>query len=198
VSRFLVCDAATGRPIQVSNCDSSEDAISAFDGGVLAVELNDGQDDSTHYFSIANLVLTAFPERPSPAHRFDYAAERWTDPRSLDELKAAKWAEIKAAREVANSGPKVTSFGTFDATPEDRANIAAVVAIGQTAAKHGYPSGVNFTLADNTRVAFTLDQFENAAMQVGAQVQANFDKADTLRKQIDAATTAAELDLIVW
>ena len=129
---------------------------------------------------------------------WDAGTKRWLATPTLAALQLAARERIKAAREAAVNAPKATSFGTFDADPESRANIAAVVAMAQTADKLGMPSGVSFTLADNTRPEFTLAQIESAALQVGAQVQACYDHADALFQQIDAAADAAALDAIVW
>ena len=40
--------------------------------------------------------------RPSKHHQFDHATKQWEDPRTLDDLKAAKNAAINAARLRAN------------------------------------------------------------------------------------------------
>jgi Domain of unknown function (DUF4376) len=129
---------------------------------------------------------------------WDEATRRWVAVPTLAALKLAARDRIKAAREAAISAPKLTSFGTFDATLEARSNIAAVVAMAQTAEKLGLPSSVSFTLADNTRPEFTLAQIESAALQVGAQVQAAYDHADELFQQIEAAADAAALASINW
>lgn len=198
---WTLYDAATGmiRPGALT-CSDAQIAANvpegyaalegAFDPLSQAVDLNTGQ------------VVDYQPPAPADDElrtwAWDAETKRWAAQPTLAALKDAKLAEIKAAREAAIDAPKATSFGTFDATPEARANIAAVVAIAQTAAKHGYPSNVFFTLADNSRIEFTLDQIESAALQVGAQVQAAFDKQATLYAQIDAAETVEDLQAIHW
>lgn len=129
---------------------------------------------------------------------WDEATRRWAAVPTLAALKLAARERIKAARDAAISEPKTTTYGTFDATLEARSNIAAVVAMAQTADKLGLPSTVSFTLADNTRPEFTLLQIETAALQVGAQVQACYDHADELFAQIEAAESAEELAPITW
>lgn len=129
---------------------------------------------------------------------WDAQIKRWVATPTLAALKLAARERIKAAREAAISEPKTTTYGTFDATLEARANIAAVVAMAQTADKLGLPSNVSFTLTDNSRPEFTLLQIETAALQVGAQVQACYDHADELFQQIEAAADQAELDAITW
>mgnify|MGYP000079443864 FL=1 len=36
------------------------------------------------------------PAQPSPHFIFDYEIKQWVDPRTLDEIKSQKWAEIKS------------------------------------------------------------------------------------------------------
>lgn len=138
------------------------------------------------------------PDDALRAWAWDDATRRWVATPTLAALKLAARERIRAAREAAISEPKATDYGTFDATLEARSNIAAVVAMAQTAAKLGLPSNVSFTLADNTRPEFTLLQIETAALQVGAQVQTCYDHADELLQQIEAAADAAALASITW
>lgn len=200
MSRFLVYRTDTGQSIQVSVCDSSADALSAFpDGaGLGAVQIGDDEDDSTHYFDVQAGELLPIPPQPGNTFVFDPVAGGWQDPRTLEQHKADKIKEIKAARDAANDAPKATSYGTFDADPEARSNITSVAAMAQTAAKYGSTAPIKFTLANGVRASFTLAEFEVAALQVGGQVQANFDKADQLLQQIDEATTIEAVEAVVW
>ncbi len=44
------------------------------------------------------------PAQPSPYHIFNYDIKQWIDPRTLDEIKAQKWAEIKVMRDQLEFG----------------------------------------------------------------------------------------------
>jgi hypothetical protein len=122
----------------------------------------------------------------------------WRDDRTLAEARAQAWAKIKAARQAAIESPKVTSQGTFDADIAAQDNLSKVIAMLRVAIARGYPDAARFTLANNERKTFTLAQLETAALEIGAQVQADFDTGDELRKQIDATTNTADLGGMRW
>ena len=195
-------DAATGAiaPARVT-CPAGPNLAGNTPAGHVAIE---GRFD--HLSQRVNLETGQVEDYQPPAPAddelrtwaWDEATRRWAAVPTLAALKFAARERIKAAREAAISEPKTTTYGTFDATLEARSNIAAVVAMAQTAAKLGLPSNVSFTLADNSRPEFTLLQIETAALQVGAQVQACYDHADELLQQIEAAADAAALASITW
>ena len=54
---------------------------------------------STDYFDSATSTFVSIGESPSQHHTFDYTTKHWIDPRSLDEIKAQKWDEIKSQRD---------------------------------------------------------------------------------------------------
>lgn len=121
------------------------------------------------------------------------------DRRPLQDLKAAKNAEINAARLAANQ----TSF-TFqgkaiacDALSRgDIEGVNGLVAL-TGALPPGFPGG--WKAADNSVVAIpnvqVWAQFYGAMV---AQGTANFNKSQALKAQLDLAQTAAEVEAISW
>lgn len=135
--------------------------------------------------------------RPSPQH-YPHLIDGvvvWQDSRMLAEVKAAKWAQIKAARKAAIDAPLVTPYGTFDSNQESRAAISECAA----QARAGGPTwSIYFTRADNTQVLLTAEEMVNVWMASGAKTQAARDAAVPLRMAISAATTAATVEAITW
>lgn len=203
MTRYVVAGQDTGEIVSIINCDEAQAEAAAAAGGVVVVESADAT-PKTHYVSGGAAVGYTPEQAAAKASRPTYDAEwsnvamTWVDQRTIDRAKIDKRAEIKKARDAANDAPKATTYGTFDAFPEARANITSVAAMAQTAAKYGSTAPIKFTLANNQRASFTLAEFESAALQVGAQVQANFDKADLLLQQIDEATTIEAVEAVVW
>ena len=139
-------------------------------------------------------------DRPSRAHRPHLidGAVVWQDDRILADVKAAKWEAIKAARTAAIDAHLVTPYGTFDAGPEDRANITDAVLLVQTMASLGTPTTVTFTTATNTVVTLTTAQMVNVGLLLGAKVQGAYATARALRATIEAAETVAGVDDVTW
>lgn len=138
------------------------------------------------------------PAQPSPHHVWDWQTKTWADPRTLDDLKATKWAEIKLARDAAERVPLVTQLGTFDADPKGRTNLTDTILLLQSLAAIGQPAEIDFTLADNTVVSLSLQQMVMVGIALGNQVQGAYNTGRQLRGLIDAATSAGQLDAIAW
>lgn len=155
-------------------------------------------DIDTHYHDLTTGQPVLMPTRPSLDHQFDYASKTWIDPRTLQDFKDAKWALIKAARDAAMYAPLVTPYGTFDGTAEAQLNIGQTVLLANNMAALGITDPIRYTLADNTRPSFTAAQIVEVGFAMAARVQAARNAADLLREQINAATTAAQLNLIHW
>lgn len=153
-----------------------------------------------------NLIVTNPGERivgwPAQGHQTAYFADgtlSLMDVRTLAEAKAAKNAEINAARLAANRasftfGGKAIACDELSAL--DIASMNGIVAlIG--AMPPGWPGA--WKAMDNTYVSIpdraTWIVFYGAMVQAG---QSNFSHAQTLKAALAAATTNAEIDSITW
>lgn len=152
-------------------------------------------DIATHYHDLATNTPVAMPERPSEHHQFDYATKQWQDPRSLQDLRTAQWAQIKSDRAAAIAAPLATPYGIFDADAAARTSITDAVLMLQTIGPTG---SIDFTLADNSTTTLTTAQMVEVGLLLGAQVQAAHAQARILRSQIEAATTPAQITAITW
>jgi len=137
-------------------------------------------------------------DQPTPRHIFNYELRQWIDPRTIDQAKDAQWATIKAAREAAITSPLVTPYGTFDATANAQRSITDAVLMLPILEAMGAPQTIEFTLHDNSTATLTTAQMVQIGLALGAQTQAAHAKARLLRAQIEAATTAAEVEGVVW
>jgi hypothetical protein len=119
----------------------------------------------------------------------------WINPKSLDDRKLDHWAAIKKARDAALAAPIVTAFGTFDADTDSQAKVTGAILMLQLA-----PPGttLSWTLHDNTTVSVAGSQMAEVGLLMGAQVQTAYTTSQSLRAQIDAATTVDQLASIVW
>jgi hypothetical protein len=151
--------------------------------------------DSVYWDGSAMMKMS---EQPSVNHQFDYITRQWTDPRTLVELKTAKWVAIKQSREAALAEPLSTPYGVFDAGPSASASIIKSVLLANTLASLSLPVSIDFTLANNTVIALDAQSMVQVGLALAAREQAIRATATALRTMIDATTTAAALDLITW
>lgn len=141
-------------------------------------------------------------DEPLPAGEWHVAAGELVpgrlDLRTLEQRKAERLEELRAARDAAQVRPLVTPFGTFDAGPRARQDIADRVAAQNALARRGLPSTRPFTLADNSVVDLTAEQMETVGLLLADQYDQPHVIWRELRAAVDAATTAEEIDAIAW
>jgi hypothetical protein len=201
----VVYDPASGEIRRSVTCPADIVALQAADGEAV---LQGRADDSTHYVADGALVAYTSEERARKAARpagpcaWSNATRAWIDLRTLEQRRAERWAQIKAARDAAETAPLVTPYGTFQCDfPVSQTRIANAAQMMQTEAaalQPGLTPTIDFTLADNTVVTLTAGQMVEVALRMGAQIQAAHATGRALRAQLDAATTAEAVDSVHW
>lgn len=138
------------------------------------------------------------PERPGPHHVWDWGAKAWADPRTLQDLKDAKWAAMKRCRDTLEA----TSFPylgkAIDSDMLSVLRINTVVKAAEYAQSQGAPFATEWRCADNTLLALDGPALQMMPVALAAHSQALHSHANTLRAQIEAATTPADLAEVVW
>ena len=162
------------------------DALNNYSGGV----------GGALYFNGREIVDAG--DRPSQNHRFNYSTKQWEDPRTLEDLQALKWAEIKQARTQAEFGPFIYNGMEFDGDLDAQRRLASYISVSKSAIASGVPFQAEFILADDSVVTLTAQDFVGIEMAKVQQVAAAFAHAVQLRAQIDAATTKEEVEAVVW
>lgn len=194
---FAIYEISGGRITSVANCNLQEQIAHMVDKGrTSAVECASDTDGAIHLIEGGKRI--EFAPKPSPFHQFDYTLKQWIDPRTLQDLKDAKWTAIKQARAAAIDSPLVTPYGTFDSNVAARTSITDAVLMLQTLEGLGQPTTIDFTLANNSTVTLTTAQMVQVALLLGAQVQVSHARSRALRLQIEAATTPEGVAAIVW
>ena len=160
------------------------------DSEELCLIVEDGQDCEFHY--VDNGALVEKPEQPSPEHTFDYAIKQWMY--DLTRHRDEKWQEIKLARDAEEFSTFEWNAHAFDCDEVSQRRIQGAV---QLAALDD-TTVMDWTLADNSVQTFNATELQQIGQALAAHVNACHVKARGLRAQIDAATTKAELDAIIW
>jgi hypothetical protein len=163
---------------------------------------------SPDYYTSAEEMILTHPEwidsavvKPYPDSIWMPIEQTWWQPPSLPlaDVKAARKEYVNAARLTANR----TSF-TYE-TKEIAVDVLSRSDIdganGYILANNSFPAGWpgGWKCMDNTYVPITAiatwNLFYAAMVNQGT---ANFTKSQTLKAAIDAATTIAEVEVIVW
>jgi len=191
---YTIYNFADGRIVRSVTC-REEDIGLQFDAATQGA-LAGRYDDDCNY--IENGSVVAMPPRPSDVHAFDYATKQWVDPRTLDQIKLEQWTAIKVARAVELTTPLTTPFGPFDATDAGQKSITDAVLLLQTMEQLGTPTTIDFTLANNTTATLTTAQMVQVGLLLGQRTQQIYGHGRLRRDAIAAATTAAEVEAVVW
>ena len=127
------------------------------------------------------------PAQPSTFHTFDYTTKQWIDPRSLDEIKAQKWAEIKAMRDQLEFGGFEFDGNIYDSNQVSQGRImgAAGAGIDQT-----------WTLANNTTVELTAQQLKELYAALQAHIAGVHERGRIARQLIFDAETKEQAESI--
>ena len=137
------------------------------------------------YFSKGEWV--DLPEPPSLYHYFDYEIKQWVDPRSLDEIKAQKWTEIKFERDQLEFSGFEFEGNTYDSDQVSQGRImgASSSGIDQT-----------WTLADNTTVELSASQLQQLYAALQAHIANTHECGRIARQLIYEATSIEQVELI--
>ena len=148
------------------------------------------------YFDGTGIVSAG--ERPSEHHEFDYALKQWVDPRTLQDFKDAKWAEIKQHREAAENGGFTWGGSPFDSDPLSRSRIQGAAQLATLAKINNQPFSIDWTLADNSVRTLNAQEMIEVGMALGAHINEQHVRARQLREQIEAATTPEQVQAVRW
>lgn len=159
-----------------------------------------GSPDGTERQCVDDAQLEAYPNwvlLASSAPEDDEAelvAGEWIVPLAV--LQGRKWEAVKAKRETVETGTAPTPSGRVQIDEASKVKINGLTTMAMLAQLQAQTFSEDFTLADNSVV--TLSGAETIAMglAVGQFISAIYDNARALREQIDAATSAADLDAI--
>lgn len=127
------------------------------------------------------------PAQPSPHFIFDYEIKQWVDPRSLDEIKAQKWTEIKSQRDQLEFGGFEFEGGVYDSDQVSQGRImgAASAGVDQT-----------WTLADNTTVELSASQLQQLYAALQTHIASVHERGRIARQLIFDAETKEQVEEI--
>ena len=124
---------------------------------------------------------------PTPDHTFDYGIKAWVDLRTLDEIKAHKWAEIKTQRDQLEFGAFEFEGNTYNSDQTSQGRIMGAVLAGAEQV---------WTTADNSTVTLTGPELLELYQALQAHIASVHERGRVARESINAATTKEEVEEI--
>lgn len=173
--------------------DKTGRAVSRVNGDEGAVQLNTPRDciavddppNEDMYYTERGWVC--IPPSPGGGFIFDYTTKQWIDPRTLDEIKTQKWAEIKAERDQLEFGGFEFDSNIYDSDQVSQGRImgAAVAGVDQV-----------WTLADNTTVELSASQLQQLYQALQLHIAEVHARGRAARQAIYEADTREKVDAV--
>lgn len=115
---------------------------------------------------------------------------------TMDELKVAKWVEIKSKRDALEQSGVAYLGKVIDSDTVSVQRIAVAVQAAQAAISASTDFTLDWTCQDNTVLTMTAAQVVGMSVALATYSNQLHQTARELRDQIEAATTVDELDSI--
>lgn len=157
---------------------------------------------STRFDSVTEQFVDYVPPQPPSNERFesvwDSVKKEWTKRETLVWMKRGKWNRIKAHAMSLGAADIVVGGYTFNADPESRSELFEKAMLAKLAADDGLPFSVAWDDANGAPVTLNANQTKAIIRAIDARADQLRATARSLRQQINAATTEAEVNAVVW
>lgn len=173
--------------------------VKPFDGEIVGLIWADGTEqlagDGRVYRELAE-PLAAFPDPPSPAAVWSWGdtGPYWHDPRPLEQVKAARWTELKAQRQALDEAPIPVQGFAIDADLQSRTDVMGAILAMQL---NGQTSRL-WRCSDNVMRELSFADIVAAGTAIAARRQSLIETSDQLYQQIQDAEDAAAVEGVVW
>ncbi|HRZ02386.1 MAG TPA: DUF4376 domain-containing protein [Burkholderiaceae bacterium] len=156
------------------------------------------QCDAPELRALVDGELVDIAPRPSEFHDWNVAAQAWQDRRTLIELKAAAWLRLLAAKRQADAAGFALGGKTIQTDAEHVALLQAAAFDAREAKAASEAFSFTWLFEGGTEATYNATQVIAAGRALSAFLRGNADRLRARRAAIQAATSAAELDAVVW
>ncbi|WP_240921564.1 DUF4376 domain-containing protein [Acinetobacter sp. SA01] len=141
--------------------------------------------EKTDYWNGSEFISIGNP--PTPNHTFDYAIKEWVDLRTLDEIKAQKWAEIKSERDRIEFGGFEFDGDIYDSDQVSQGRIlgASIAGVDKV-----------WTLADNSTRLLTASRLQRLCAAMQTHTASVHQRGRIAREAIMSATTKEDVEAV--
>ena len=183
IEQVIVFEKATGRVVSSGTTQLPQSLVSDTLDVLVGAEGRPG----ASYVEAGCVV--ELPGKPSVHHVFDWTAKAWVDPRSLQDLKGARWAEVRRERDRAEFDGFTWDGSRFDSDALSQQRITGAV----TLAMMNSAFSIDWTLADNTVRTLNAADMIAVGVALGQHVNACHERARVLRGEIDGAEMVGDV-----
>ena len=183
IEQVIVFEKTTGRVVSSGTTQLPQSLVSDTLDVLVGAE---GRPGASY---VEGGCVVELPGKPSAHHVFDWAGKAWIDPRSLQDFKDARWAEVRQERDSAEFGGFSWDGSRFDSDALSQQRITGAV----TLAMMNSAFSIDWTLADNTVRTLNAADMIEIGVALGRHVNACHERARVLRREIDGAETVGDV-----
>ncbi len=132
------------------------------------------------------------------AHPEDVQPEATPPPPTLEEVKAAKRAEINAERDRREQAGFPYMGTVFDSDPISAQRLTVAANTALMAKMANSPFSITWTTQGNTQIILDADEMMGTLPALAANANALQEQATALKARVDAAATVDEVNAIGW
>lgn len=139
------------------------------------------------FYDSVSETFISIPEQPTQYHTFDFDSKTWCDTRSLVEIKAQKWEEIKSERNALEFGGFEFEGHIYDSDQTSQGRIMGA-ALSQT--------DQVWTTKDNAVVPLSAAQMSELYSTLHAHIAHIHELSRAARQAVNIATSAEEVEAV--
>lgn len=124
--------------------------------------------------------------------------DEWVDGRTMEQVRLERRKSINEARDRLEFSFFTWDGSVFDADEKSQARLQGAFQLANLSLFALQPYSVDWTLANNTVRTLSANDMVAVGQALAAHVLAAHSTARTLKTEIDAATTLAEVDAVAW
>lgn len=146
---------------------------------------------------VENLEYVEVSDPPSPIHVFNWVLKVWEDPRTLNDIKSSARREIVRRRDAVEFGPFTYAGVVFDGNADAQRRLSGCASAAKSAIAAGHTFNKEYTLADNSVVTLSAEDFVGIEMAKIFQVDLAFQTARERQALIESATTVEQVEAVL-
>lgn len=141
--------------------------------------------EKTDYWNGSEFISIGNP--PTTNHTFDYVIKEWVDLRTLDQIKAQKWAKIKSERDRIEFGGFEFEGDIYDSDQVSQGRIlgASIAGLDQI-----------WTLANNSTRSLSASQLQQLYATLQMHIAAAHERGRIARQLIYEATSKEQIKAV--
>jgi hypothetical protein len=195
MNHYAVIDA-DGMVVTMLICDEQTAELNAKEGQTAVLCSPDIECD--HYYQDGQFIRVS--PQPSEWHKWNPKSKLWEIDlgQALEDAKAQKRIEIRAAREQAEYGGFTWDGSRFDSDVYSQSRLLSTLQLAQISLANSSAFGVDWKLADNTSRHLSAQDLISVCLALSSHVSDCHALAQDCKAMIDAAQSLQELSMVHW